>query len=218
MTVSNETRAETWTAVPRAAGYQVSDAGGFRSVDRMSRDGRRLRGAPMKTRTTSTVPYPMVTYTLDDGTVVTSTVHTVVLEAFAGPCPDGMEACHENDVPTDNRWPENLRWDTPEGNLADRLRNAPVRICIRCQRNPVTRGGRRCHECVVDIGVQAAALLRDGVKLGVACERLGYPSADGLHTLAVKYGGYGAQPPSWSQRVTAAVAALSGRMGGRHSA
>lgn len=42
----------------------------------------------------------------------------LVLSAFAGPCPDGMEACHANGVRTDDRV-ENLRWDTRQANHAD---------------------------------------------------------------------------------------------------
>jgi hypothetical protein len=49
-------------------------------------------------------------------------VHRAVLEAFKGPCPPGMEACHYNDVGTDNRI-ENLRWDTRKGNKRDEVRN-----------------------------------------------------------------------------------------------
>ena len=46
-------------------------------------------------------------------------VHRLVLLAFAGPCPEGMEACHNNGNPRDNR-PENLRWDTPKSNSEDK--------------------------------------------------------------------------------------------------
>ena len=49
-------------------------------------------------------------------------VHALVLEAFVGPCPDGLECCHENDDPTDNRL-ENLRWGTQKANAADAMRN-----------------------------------------------------------------------------------------------
>jgi hypothetical protein len=48
--------------------------------------------------------------------------HQLVLEAFVGPCPPGMECCHGNDIPDDNRI-ENLRWDTPKSNGEDRVRN-----------------------------------------------------------------------------------------------
>jgi len=49
-------------------------------------------------------------------------VHHLVLEAFVGPCPDGMECCHLDDDRTNNRL-ENLRWDTHRSNCADALRN-----------------------------------------------------------------------------------------------
>lgn len=47
-------------------------------------------------------------------------VHRLVLAAFVGPCPDGMEACHNDGDPSNNR-PENLRWDTRVSNMADTL-------------------------------------------------------------------------------------------------
>lgn len=43
----------------------------------------------------------------------------LVLESFIGPCPKGMECCHNNGDATDNR-PENLRWDTHSSNIMDR--------------------------------------------------------------------------------------------------
>ena len=45
--------------------------------------------------------------------------HCLVLEAFVGPRPDGMEGCH-GDGDKDNNALRNLRWDTPSGNAADR--------------------------------------------------------------------------------------------------
>ena len=45
-------------------------------------------------------------------------VHTLVLLAFVGPRPEGMEACHNNGTRIDNRL-SNLRWDTHVGNVAD---------------------------------------------------------------------------------------------------
>lgn len=49
-------------------------------------------------------------------------VHQLVLLAFVGPCPSGLEACHDNDDPADCRL-QNLRWGTRKSNAADRLRN-----------------------------------------------------------------------------------------------
>lgn len=46
----------------------------------------------------------------------------LVLITFTGPCPSGLEACHENGVYGDDRL-ENLRWDTHSSNLLDRRRH-----------------------------------------------------------------------------------------------
>lgn len=46
-------------------------------------------------------------------------VHRLVLMAFVGECPEGMEACHNNGNASDNRI-ENLRWDTHANNNNDR--------------------------------------------------------------------------------------------------
>lgn len=49
-------------------------------------------------------------------------VHRLVLETFIGPCPKGMQACHNNGVKQDNRL-ENLRWDTGKNNELDKVRH-----------------------------------------------------------------------------------------------
>lgn len=49
-------------------------------------------------------------------------VHRLVLLAFVGPCPDGMEACHNDGDATNNRL-SNLRWDTHFNNNQDRKRH-----------------------------------------------------------------------------------------------
>jgi hypothetical protein len=62
-------------------------------------------------------------------------VHRLVLEAFVGPCPDGMECCHNDGDPTNNRL-ENLRWDTRCANQADRVRHG-TRLCG--ERHPMAK-------------------------------------------------------------------------------
>jgi hypothetical protein len=47
-------------------------------------------------------------------------VHRLVLAAFVGPCPPGKQACHFPDPDRQNNRLENLRWDTPRGNMRDR--------------------------------------------------------------------------------------------------
>jgi len=46
-------------------------------------------------------------------------VHNLVSEAFFGPCPSGMEVCHNDSDKANNRV-ENLRYDTRRANMIDR--------------------------------------------------------------------------------------------------
>lgn len=57
-----------------------------------------------------------------NGKLIQLLVHQLVLEAFVGPRPQGMFACHDDGNPANNRL-ENLRWDTPAANSADKVRH-----------------------------------------------------------------------------------------------
>jgi hypothetical protein len=46
----------------------------------------------------------------------------LILNAFVGPCPEGMECCHWDDNRLNNTL-SNIRWDTHSGNMQDRSRN-----------------------------------------------------------------------------------------------
>ena len=96
-----------WKQVPGFPKYEVSSTGLVR------RQGRLLKGE-------SKNGYRAVT--LSDSGCVTRSVHRVVLEAFEGPCPEGMQCRHLNDIRTDNRL-RNLRWATPTENGADARAN-----------------------------------------------------------------------------------------------
>ena len=52
-------------------------------------------------------------------------VHRLVLEAFVGPCPEGLECRHRNGNPSDNRL-ENLCWGTHAENVADKQSHGTV--------------------------------------------------------------------------------------------
>lgn len=54
-------------------------------------------------------------------------VQELVLEAFIGPRPPGMEACHDDNDPSNNRL-TNLRWDTHRNNMADKRRHGTHQI------------------------------------------------------------------------------------------
>lgn len=49
-------------------------------------------------------------------------VHRLMLEAFVGLCPEGMECCH-NDGNRQNNRLDNLRWDTHLSNITDTARH-----------------------------------------------------------------------------------------------
>lgn len=55
-----------------------------------------------------------------DGKVYPKNLHRLILEHFVGPCPPGMEACHNDGNPANNAL-ANLRWDTHVANLNDKI-------------------------------------------------------------------------------------------------
>ncbi len=69
------------------------------------------------------------------GNKVSRFVHRLVLMAWVGPCPDGMECRHLNGDPADNRM-ENLAWGTKQENQADRVRHNTDN---RGSRHPLTK-------------------------------------------------------------------------------
>jgi len=56
----------------------------------------------------------------DKGKLTRYKLHRLVLLTFVGPCPEGMEACHNDGLKTNNRL-SNLRWDTHRNNIQDAL-------------------------------------------------------------------------------------------------
>lgn len=62
-------------------------------------------------------------------------VHTLVLLAFAGSRPEGMECRHMNGDPLDNR-PSNLRWGTHRENIHDQIRHGTA-ACLRHGENAI---------------------------------------------------------------------------------
>ena len=111
---------EVWKAIPDFPGYEVSDHGRVRSYWH-----RGVRG-PTQAFATIRKQYLRGRYLfvpLQQNTVArTQDVHRLVLLAFRGSCPTGMEACH-NDGNRFNNHLSNLRWDTPLNNTADKKKH-----------------------------------------------------------------------------------------------
>ena len=112
------TEPEVWKPIPGTSGWhEASSLGRIRSVTRVIEDGRTFKGRVKKLGTSATghlrvnLSYPGFSGVL--------WVHRLIAAAFIGPCPEGMEVRHLNDVPSDNR-AENLVYGTRKENVNDR--------------------------------------------------------------------------------------------------
>ena len=105
---------ERWKPIPGYKGlYDVSDRGRVRSWYNLLENPKILGSSRGR--------YAMVGL-YKHGITSTTSVHRLVLEAFVGPCPPGMECCHNNGDKRDNRI-ENLRWDTRSANMLDAVKH-----------------------------------------------------------------------------------------------
>ena len=105
---------EQWRPIPGYERlYDVSDQGRIKSW-------HRSRKAP-KILSSSHGRYAQVQLH-KDGIANAMLVHRLILEAFIGPCPPGMECCHNNGDKHDNQI-KNLRWDTRSANMLDAVRH-----------------------------------------------------------------------------------------------
>lgn len=127
--MAGKSGSEIWKAIPGFKGYEASDRGRVRSIDRVimvNLHGRgilfpvRRRGQILKPQWSGEGNKSRLHVALGKGNQLG--VHQVVMLAFVGPPPIGMEVAHNNGKPDDNRL-SNLRYDTPVGNQADRLKH-----------------------------------------------------------------------------------------------
>lgn len=157
------TLAERWLPVPGYEGfYEISDLGRVRSVDRVVRisDGRLVpyKGKLLSAKTSR--GYKIVNLH-KPGIEKYRTVHSLVLEAFIGPRPDGLECCHWDGNPANNVL-SNLRWDTRSANGQDRVRHGNSAEANR------THCPRRHLLVAPNLRI---AMLRQGKRICLACAR-----------------------------------------------
>lgn len=109
---------EEWRDVVGYKGfYQVSDLGRVRSLDRETKyrdTTRSIRGKILKGSISATVGYLFVTLGREN-VQQHKYIHTLVLEAFVGPRPPGMECCHGKYGRSSNCL-SNLSWGTHRKN------------------------------------------------------------------------------------------------------
>lgn len=116
---------EHWKKIPEYPGYEVSDQGRIRSYHQRSpisgevwavadEPQRYLKGAFDR-------DYHFVALS-HEGITHKCYIHTLVMQAFVGPCPEGMEVCHNDGNPRNNHL-ENLRYDSHHSNIWDSIRH-----------------------------------------------------------------------------------------------
>lgn len=117
---------EIWKTVPGYEGlYEVSNFGGVRSLPRMgyAKNGARTRpltGGLLK-QSNGTFGRKQIRL-CKEKKAKNARVHQLVMLTFVGPCPQGMEVCHNDGDASNNRL-DNLRYDTPLSNHADKKRH-----------------------------------------------------------------------------------------------
>ncbi len=139
-----------WLPIPGYEGlYEVSDDGQVRSIGRR---GKTLSAYPVRGY--------MKVHLSKDGVARQRGVHQLVMLAFEGPTPGGMEVCH-NDGNRANNSRSNLRYGTPSDNGYDRVKHG---TCGQSRKTQCPAGhkydeantrwvktpsgmGRQCREC-----------------------------------------------------------------------
>jgi hypothetical protein len=158
---------EEWKAIPGYEGfYSVSNLGRVRAEQRQVKAPRNsIRTLPQKMMTTiNNRGYKQVGLRRD-GLYKCRSIHSLVMLAFVGPKPNGMEVAHNNGAKDDNQL-VNLRYDTPAGNSADRKIHGTEKIgkdhhsaklnqsqvlCIR-------KDARKYREIAKDYGVDSTTI------------------------------------------------------------
>ena len=130
---------EVWKAIPGIDHYEASNLGRIRSVDhyvvcktRRGGDGSDKGFHTRFWKGKILTPYQPRKKWESPGVGIgrpqkTFRVPHLVMLAFVGPRPEGMEVCH-NDGNSKNSVLSNLRYDTPQGNNDDQLKHGTRRF------------------------------------------------------------------------------------------
>ena len=174
VTVSSATPAsvELWRDIPGYEGsYQVSSLGRVRSLPRYVPVHNRVHGIMCMRM----CPGKILRQSVCDKAGHVSVhlgkkcrgipVHQLVMQAFHGFPPPGMEAMHLNGDPRDNR-PENLRYGTHSENMLDMYRNGKGHMKLTPEEVRQVRFGLHCGWTVRELagayGVSETCIRRIG--------------------------------------------------------
>ena len=96
---------EIWKTVAENPKYQVSNLGNVKGP----------RGYLLSATRNNTTGHVSINWKMN-GKLIQRYVHKLVLEAFVGPCPAGLEVLHKDDCPANNAL-SNLRYGTHAENM-----------------------------------------------------------------------------------------------------
>lgn len=144
---------ERWLPIPGFDGYDVSDCGRVRSVDRLQTYDNVTASGKVVTTTRLLRGRILRPGVVKSGHCLVmlgrgrpKLVHALVLTAFVGPRPAGYDSCHYDGDPANNRL-GNLRWGTRSDNVQDAIRHG------------THRGGSGAGEAHPNARLSAAAVL-----------------------------------------------------------
>ena len=135
---------EEWKPIPGYEGYEVSDQGSVRSFHKRIRGWSGYeRGATWEaTDEPQRLLSPSATRAgykgvllRKDGKTYNKKISSLVMLAFVGKRPKGMEVCH-NDSNPENNTLGNLRYDTHGGNMNDRTGGRPKSVYMPVRIEP----------------------------------------------------------------------------------
>jgi len=107
---------EVWKSIINYEGlYEISNYGKIKSYPRQGSCGKILKSYTEKDG-------HLRTYLYKNNVKKAYLIHRLVLETFVGPCPIGMESCH-NDGNPGNNFIRNLRYDTSKNNMQDQIKH-----------------------------------------------------------------------------------------------
>lgn len=134
---STQSLVEEWKAVPAFQGYRVSNFGRVQTC-RSPGNGNRLTENWRDMKTGRLKHGHRYARFSKNSKMTRIYVHRLVLELFVGPCPEGMECCH-NDGNPENNHVSNLRWSTHRDNLNDRRIHGTMNWGERCGTSKLNR-------------------------------------------------------------------------------
>jgi hypothetical protein len=167
MAAHDSTPAVEYRPTLQSPHYRVGDDGSAWSC--LVPGGRTTRVGPwhpIRSHACSAYGHQVVSLQID-GRLKTFALHRLILEAFVGPRPSGMQCRHLDGNPRNNRI-ENLRWGTPKEDGQDRIRHgtATRKGVNRGERN----GGARLTAALV---VEMRRLRDEGMTVPEIARRFG---------------------------------------------